>query len=224
MSPRRAAALRGGEQSLREHLIATAERLIRERGTAGLTVRLIAREAGVADGVLYNHFADKEELLACALRARVRAVESGLGDLPGAGTATVEENLRAYIVYGMRLHAGILPAFAGLVGQPAVLARFADPGGGGGRPGGDWRDRLLAYLRDERELGRLAPDARIEAAARMIVGVCHEAVTSTFVHGYARPAQPPGDDEVGDLVAAVLDGIAPGRRPGRRPDRRPDRQ
>ncbi|MEU6036296.1 helix-turn-helix domain-containing protein [Actinomadura sp. NPDC047616] len=224
MSPRRAAALRGGEQSLREHLVATAERLIRERGTAGLTVRLIAREAGVADGVLYNHFADKEELLACALRARVRAVESELGDLPGAGTATVEENLRAYVVYGMRLHAGILPAFAGLVGQPAVLARFAAPGGGGGRPGGDWRDRLLAYLRDERELGRLAPDARIEAATRMIVGVCHEAVTSTFVHGYARPASPPadvpGDDEVGDLVAAVLDGIAPRRDPGRRPGRR----
>lgn len=63
MSPRRAAVLRDGrgKQSLREHLIATAERLIARRDTAGLTVRDIAREAQVASGVLYNYFyfADK---------------------------------------------------------------------------------------------------------------------------------------------------------------------
>jgi AcrR family transcriptional regulator len=74
MAPRKAAVLRHDERSLREHLIATAERLIATVGTAGLTVRVIAREAGVADGVLYNHFADKEELLANALHAHVATV------------------------------------------------------------------------------------------------------------------------------------------------------
>ncbi len=52
--------------NLREHLIATAARLIDERGSAGLAVRDIAREAQVADGVLYNYFQDKEDLLARA--------------------------------------------------------------------------------------------------------------------------------------------------------------
>ena len=52
----------GDGQNLREHLIATAERLISSRGTAALTVREIAREAGVADGVLYNYFDGKEEI------------------------------------------------------------------------------------------------------------------------------------------------------------------
>ena len=75
MSPRRASALRGGDaQDLRGYLIATAARLIGERGTGALTVRDIAREAQVADGVLYNYFEDKEDLLANALLAHVAAV------------------------------------------------------------------------------------------------------------------------------------------------------
>lgn len=194
----------GGEQSLRAHLIATAERMISERGSVGLTVRGIAREAGVADGVLYNHFADKEELLAHALRARVRAVERALGDLPAPGSGTVEENLRVYLVHGLDLHRAILPALAGLLGQPAVLARFADLV----MPDEAWRDRLIAYLRAERDLGRLAPNAPVDAAARMMVGVCHEAVLSLSLH----EAGPPdvarlGQEEVDALVDAVLHGI-----------------
>ncbi|MCO5996828.1 TetR/AcrR family transcriptional regulator [Actinoallomurus rhizosphaericola] len=206
MAPRRAAALRdgGGEQSLRAHLIATAERLISERGTAGLTVRAIARAAGVADGVLYNHFADKEELLAHALQARVRAVESALGALPEPGGGTVEGNLRAYLAHGLDLHRAILPAFAGLLGRPEVLARFADLA----RPGDDWRDRLVGYLRAERDLGRLAPDAPVEPAARMMVGVCHEAILSSLLRSSAAPdtASVP-QEEIDAVVAAVLRGI-----------------
>lgn len=200
MSPRKAAVLRdGGDQSLRDHLVSTAERMISERGTVGLTVRAIAREAGVADGVLYNHFADKEELLSLALRAHVRTVEDTLGDLPRAGEGAVEANLRAYIDYGLAMHKGILPAIVGLVAQPKVLARFGDLAG----PQGDWRDRLTGYLRAERELGRLAADARVAAAAAMIAGVCHETVMSTVFHGaLERPPEP-----VDDLVTVILNGL-----------------
>ncbi|WP_067475644.1 TetR/AcrR family transcriptional regulator [Actinomadura hibisca] len=201
MSPRKAAVLRDGGPSLRDHLLGTAARLIAERGTAGLTVRLISREAGVADGVLYNHFADKEELLAHALRAHVQAVENGLHELPEPGTGTVAANLRTHLAYGLALHRGIVPAFAGLTGQPAVLARFAELSG----PGPDWRDKLADYLRAERDLGRLAPDAEVAAAARMIVGVCHEAVVSVLLAGTAR--QEPVDEAA--VVAAVLRGIGP---------------
>ena len=55
MSPRKPAVLRGDGQNVREYLIVTAARLIDERGSAGLSVRDIAREAQVADGVLYNY-------------------------------------------------------------------------------------------------------------------------------------------------------------------------
>lgn len=202
MAPRKAAVQRDGDggRSLRDHLIATTERMISAQGTAGLTVRAIAREAGVADGVLYNHFADKEELLANALHAHVRTVERGLDELPEPGTGTVEANLRAHLTYGLAMHQAILPAFAGLLAQPAVLARFAELV----EHGEEWRDRLKGYLRAERDLGRLAADAHLESAAAMIVGVCHETVLSALLQHSAPDTTPPA---VESIVTAVLNGI-----------------
>src|SRR6478735_7401126 len=73
---RRPAVLRDGgdDRTLEEHLVATAARLLDERGSARLTVRDIAAAAQVGVGALYNHFADKGELLARALAAHVDTV------------------------------------------------------------------------------------------------------------------------------------------------------
>src|ERR1051326_5774641 len=112
MSPRKAGALRGGDtQNLREYLITTAARLIAERGTGALTVRDIAREAQVADGVLYNYFEDKEDLLVHALLAHVgNVMASAPRLLPPPGEGTVAEDLRAFIDGGV---ASPLPVRAG---------------------------------------------------------------------------------------------------------------
>lgn len=199
MAPRKAAALKQNDRSLRDHLIGTAEQMISELGTAGLTVRAIARQAGVADGVLYNHFRDKEELLANALLAHVRTVQRGLPELPIPGEGPIEANLTIHLNYGLALHKAILPAFAGLTGQPAVLARFAELG----EHGENWRDRLAAYLRAEQTLGRLAADAETDAATAMIVGICHESVLSGLLP-HAVPAAHPCAESV---ISAVLNGI-----------------
>ena len=125
MSPRKPAVLRGGDgQNLREYLIATAARLIDERGSAGLSVRDIAREAQVADGVLYNYFEDKEDLLAHALLVHVGTVMNAAPRLPAAGTGTVAGNLRLFIDTGLATLTRVVPAFAGLISQPNVLKRF----------------------------------------------------------------------------------------------------
>lgn len=200
MSPRKAAALRDDDRSLRDHLVAVAARLIAERGTAGLTVRAIAREARVSDGVLYNHFADKEELLALALLAHTREVERGLVPLPEPGTGTVAANLRAHLVHGLALHEGLLPALTGLLNQPKVLARYVDPS----TAGPQWHDRLRAYLRAERDLGRLSPTADTEAAATFLTGVCHETVLTHLLTG--TPCAPPDLDA---LITTLLTGIDP---------------
>ncbi|MEU7630371.1 TetR/AcrR family transcriptional regulator [Nocardia sp. NPDC049220] len=213
MSPRKAAVLRGreDERDLRGHLIATAEQMMAEQGSTGLTVRAIARAAGVADGVLYNHFTDKEELLAAALRAHVDGVQRELGPLPDAGVGEVETNLRSYLSRGLELHRAVVPVFAGLLAHPAVLARFAESNQGEQ----DWRDRLGNYLHAERDLGRLAPDAQVDAAVAMLVGVCHDNVLSALLAGHPVAAAP----SVDAVVVAVLDGIgaravsAPGRNP-----------
>jgi AcrR family transcriptional regulator len=122
--------LRGGEENLREHLIATAARLIGQRGTTGLSVREIAGEARVADGALYNYFEDKEDLLAHALLAHVAAVMASAPPVPTAGTGTVAENLRFFIDRGLSVLIRVVPAFAGLISQPKVLSRFHAMAGG----------------------------------------------------------------------------------------------
>jgi AcrR family transcriptional regulator len=234
MSPRKPAVLRDGNgQDLREHLIATAARLIEQRGTAGLAVRDIAREAQVADGVLYNYFEDKEDLLAHALFAHVATVMGSSPPLllpPGEGT--VAENLRTFIDGGMASLARTAPAFAGLMSQPKVLGRFhamvggdgafdsasrdagseppadqeADPGDEGpqGLP-----DVLSAYLRGEQRLGRVGAGADIEAASSLVVGAIHGQILPRVI--FNPPGSPittpPG--LAARLAKTVLDGIAP---------------
>src|SRR5215831_14862103 len=126
MSPRKPAVLRDDSgQNLRDYLIATAARLIDQRGSAGLAVRDIAREAQVADGVLYNYFEDKEDLLVHALLAHLGNVMNSAPQLlPPPGEGTVAENLQAFIDGGIETLLRVTPAFAGLIAQPKVLARF----------------------------------------------------------------------------------------------------
>jgi AcrR family transcriptional regulator len=236
MSPRKPAVLRNGDgQNLREYLITTAARLIDERGSAGLGVRDIAREAQVADGVLYNYFEDKEDLLAHALLAHVATVMEGMPPMPAAGTGTVAENLRRFIDIGIGALARVVPAFAGLLAQPKVLKRFhamvggdaafageAAAGGeaaGGEAAGGEAAAGggaeglpgiLTAYLRAEQQLGRIDEEADVDAAVTLIVGAIHGQIVPRVL--FSPPGSPiiPPPDLAGRLAETVVGGIAPG--------------
>lgn len=198
MSPRKAAAQRDG-QSLHDLLVETARKMIATHGTAGMTVREIARMAGVADGVLYNHFSDKEELVARALLEHVRTTEAELGELPVAGEGTLAGNLLRHLEFGLALHKVLVPAFSGLAGRPE-LERFAEIS----ERSGHWRDRLVAYLKAEQTLGRLPAESEVDAAAALLVGHCH-AVVMAAVFPHTGPLDPPSAESI---VRTLLHGIA----------------
>ena len=221
--------LRDGDgPGLREYLIATAARLIAERGTAGLAVRDIAREAQVADGVLYNYFEDKEDLLAHALLAHVAAVMQAAPRMPAAGAGSVQDNLRLFIDGGLQTLAQVAPAFAGLLSQPGVLGRFHDmvggdaafvggdrePDGGDERPGPDGArglpDILRGYLLAEQRLGRIDEGADVDAAVTLVVGTIHGEILPRvmFAPPGTKITAPPGLAE--RVARTVLRGIAPG--------------
>jgi AcrR family transcriptional regulator len=224
MSPRKPAVLRDGDgQNLREYLIATAARLIGERGSAGLAVRDIAREAQVADGVLYNYFDDKEDLLAHALLAHVGSVMQAAPQMPPAGTGTVTENLRLFVDRGLQTLAQVAPAFAGLVAQPGVLTRFhAMVGGDAAFVGGDGEpdagpapdrprglpDTLRGYLLAEQRLGRIDSAADVDAAVTLIVGTIHGEILPRvlFAPPGSRVTAAPG--LAGRVAETILRGIA----------------
>jgi AcrR family transcriptional regulator len=232
--------LREGGQDLREYLITTAARLIAERGTAGLAVRDIARAAQVADGVLYNYFEDKEDLLAHALLAHVAAVMHGMPPMPVPGTGTVAGNLESFIGSGLATLGRVIPAFAGLVSQPKVLTRFhamvgghaafgvADQPGAAGDPGGAdeaqpgspgrEEDRepqglpalLTGYLRAEQRLGRVGATADVEAATMLVVGAIHGQILPAVLVNPSGELPAAPPGLARRLAATVLSGIAPG--------------
>jgi AcrR family transcriptional regulator len=229
MSPRKPAAR---DQNLRQHLIASAARLIAEHGGSGLAVRDIARQARVADGVLYNYFEDKDDLLAQALLAHVGSVMAARAAAPLAGTSTVAENLRLFIEGGVATLSQVAPAFAGLVSQPGVLARFHamvggdaafgsdmpgddQPGDGseGGRDPGPSGPRgfpeiLRGYLAAEQRIGRIDQAADVEAAVTLIVGTIHGEVLPRvmFNPGSQVTVSP---DMARRVTQTILAGIAP---------------
>ena len=82
MSPRQAKGVKGrvGDDpatALRNHLIDVAERLLAERPVSSITTRDIARAGEVSDGVLYNYFASKNDLLVDSPRAPFRRIVAG---------------------------------------------------------------------------------------------------------------------------------------------------
>lgn len=176
MSPRRARAVRGrvGDDpatALREHLIETAGKLLAERQVSTITTRDIARAAGLSDGVLYNYFADKHELLVAALVRRyatevVTRFDTGL---PQPGSATVEENLLVYARAALDLVAETLPIAAGLMSEQALLHRFIDEIHR--QPFGPQRMRqpIADYLTGEQRLGRLGR-FDVESAITLVMG------------------------------------------------------
>ncbi|MFI7067150.1 TetR/AcrR family transcriptional regulator [Kribbella sp. NPDC050124] len=212
MSPRRAKAVRGrvGDDpatALREHLIDTAEKLLGERQVSTITTRDIARSAGVSDGVLYNYFAAKHELLVAALvRRYAGSVTRFDTDLPVAGSGTVEDNLIAYAQAAVDLVTETLPTAAGLMSEPALLHRFIEEIHR--QPFGPHRLRqpISDYLAAEQQLGRLGT-FDIEAAISLIMG---PAIMLGFAALISGASQDELTEQIPGIVRTLLTGIQAG--------------
>src|SRR5215475_11140608 len=231
MSPRQPAVLRdSGDGDLRQYLITTAARLIGERGSAGLSVRDIAREAQVADGVLYNYFEDKDDLLAQALLMHVGSVMTAIPTMSAAGTGSVADNLQRFIEGGIEALTQVTPAFAGLLAQPGVLTRFHALVGGdeaftgpAAEPAAPQSRReptnsrslpeiVTGYLREEQQIRRIDPAADIEAAAIMLVGAIHGLVLPRVLFSPPGTTPSPQPGLATRLADTILCGI---KHPGR---------
>jgi AcrR family transcriptional regulator len=161
MSPRRAKAVSdsggGGE-------------LLAARQVSGLTTRQIARAAGVSDGVLYNYFASKNDLLVTALVRRYASLlaefESGL---PMIGQDPMEQSLARLITALHALVAQTLPIAGGLLSEPELLRRFIEEIHRQPMGAGRLVDPITDLLDAEREQGRVGDDDT-EPAMVMILG------------------------------------------------------
>jgi len=125
---------------LRNALLAAAEQLLVEQGVAGLSLRAVAKQAGVSHAAPYRHFRDKAALL----RALAQSGFERLAAVILAATETVSHSPEQKL-----LEAGV--AYVRLaVDQPEISQLMF---GGGIKPQGD-----MAY----RQVARAAFDALVE--------------------------------------------------------------
>jgi len=80
-------------EKLRADLILAAERMIAERGLAGLKTRDLAREIGCANGAVYNLVSDVDELILRVGSRTLHRLDEALSAAEGAGEASPQERL-----------------------------------------------------------------------------------------------------------------------------------
>jgi AcrR family transcriptional regulator len=194
----------------RAQLVDAAERVLRSKGLARATTREIAREAGCAEGTLYLHFADKLDLVRAVHEKLLPAFVEVVRHLPErAGTRTVEENLTDLAGWALRLYRDMLPLGSSLFADPELLGRFRDRlAERGGGPHRAW-EPVVAYLRAEQALGRVAADADPAAAALLLLGACEQLMFVELMTGPETLPFRDRPDPAAELVATLLAGLSP---------------
>ena len=157
----------------REQLFAAAERVLLRAGPNALTSRAVTTEAGVAKGLLHRYFADFDAFLAELVLDRIaRIAIQGAGLRDSAGTGSVAGNLTDAL---LTLFSSVAVAIVPLVTfRDELRARLREARPGGGVPVLTEAAAMIAsYLAAERELGRIAVDADVDALALMLIGAGH---------------------------------------------------
>ncbi|NVI86488.1 TetR/AcrR family transcriptional regulator [Actinomadura sp. BRA 177] len=114
---------------MRDRILAAAVTVIRARGIVAATTKEIARSAGVSEGSLYNHFANKTALFAAALAEVTGTARTAMAALAGSvGQNTVEENLVRLAADMVRFYGELLPMTGPVLADPELIAWLRDNG------------------------------------------------------------------------------------------------
>ena len=176
-------------EPMRERILTAAVSVMRERGVTNTTTKEIARAAGVAEGSIYNHFANKSELIAASMAEVAGGIRDALTRLrASAGEGTVEDNLTRLAEAQIEFYTDLLPITGPVLGDPALLEwlRNGGPHQGDGPPPGPaiGHAALIGYLEAELKAGRLAAAVRPPYLAAALIGACQQ---YAFVRLFTRP-------------------------------------
>jgi AcrR family transcriptional regulator len=204
-------------QSMRERILTAAVTVMRDHGVTNTTTKQVARVAGVAEGSIYNHFANKSELIAASMAEVAGGIRDALIRLSGqAGTGTVEDNLAELAEAEIAFFLDLLPITGPVLGDHGLRDWLRQGGHGDlhdrpGPPPGPVLGHalLIAYLEDEQRAGRLPADARPAYLAAALIGGCQQyAFVSllTLPETMAEVAKLPADpaEYARELVRALL--------------------
>jgi AcrR family transcriptional regulator len=189
-------------RDVQEQLFEAAERILLSAGPNGLTSRAVTEGAGVAKGVLHRHFADFDGFLAEFTLDRIARLDRQASALcASAGTGTVTGNLAAALT---DIFGSVALALMGLVMSRDELRTRLRAAGAGRVPVAVQATAMIgAYLRAERDLGRVAAGADVDAIAPTLIGTGHLLFAG-------RDGAGPAAAEVRRAVTTVMASALPG--------------
>jgi AcrR family transcriptional regulator len=200
----------GEAASTRERILAAAVDVMRSKGVAAATTRVIAAEAGISEALIYRYFRSKLDVLRAAVREYIgpRFSET-LAALPDhVDDVTAAANLERVALAALAFYRDLIPVLASLYSDNALIdwyrssTREADSGP-------HRAVRILGnYLTIAQEHGHIAADIVPLAAAQMLLGACFQQVFFTQTIGADRLAL---DDAA--LAAGVARSLAPAGTP-----------
>lgn len=188
----------------RQRILAASREVMLGKGLVRATTKEIARAAGLSEGTLYNHFANKEELFLCTLNELPSGFVTLVRGLhERAGTETVQSVLEQVARSALDFYGEAIPMGASFFADPDLLARhrglLEQRGAGPQRA----NEAVAAYLRAEQKLGRVRGDADPEAIAYMLLGALYQYVYWRQFLG--RPHEPDADNRFMTGILATLD-------------------
>ncbi|MGN9768336.1 TetR family transcriptional regulator [Micromonospora sp. SD12] len=159
-------------QEPRQQLFAAVERVIAQDGPGRLTGRAVTREAGVATGLLYAHFANFDDFLVGYAVDRTFQIAGEVAALAGrAGTGTVVGNLSDAF---LAVPGGALLALTRLTAHRPELTAGVEAVLGAGNAVLRTIERASAdYLAAEQERGRVPAGVDTEALGLAVAGLLH---------------------------------------------------
>jgi AcrR family transcriptional regulator len=203
---------RGAET--KQQLLDAATKVFSQRGFARATTKEIAQVAGVAEGTIYRHFADKQDLFYAAFSAKRAITADEFLRLPElAGKETIRENLRRFVSVIEDIERTIAPLQASMWSDKELMEQLpgsertgADGvGAAAGRPAGPLGP-LAEYLKAEQALGRIRGEVDCERAAFALFAIPFASVMMSRM----SPRQLPVDDlDVMGALDIVLEGLLP---------------
>jgi AcrR family transcriptional regulator len=174
----------------RDQLLAAATRILSD-AESEMSMRAVAREAGVGIATLYRHFPTRESLVEAVYRDQVVRLTGGARELLAAESP--DRALRRW----MDLFGDWIATKRGMLDTMLSLIESGD------LPHARTREELLAAVDLILEAGRSSGDLRTDVSAEEVVALIIGVFTVAHQAGRA--------DEAARLLDVVLDGLRPQR-------------
>jgi AcrR family transcriptional regulator len=189
-------------EKLRADLILAAERMIAERGLAGLKTRDLAREIGCANGAVYNLVADVDELILRVGSRTLLRLDAALSVAESAGAPSPQDTLVRIAIAYCDFAAENLDLWRALFEHRMETDKIVP----------DWSvdDQMQLFRHIYQPLATLFPKRSPEElgiTARSLFSAVHGMVALGLEQKLVAVPLPALRKEIAGLVRAMIDGL-----------------